>query len=265
MTARRRPRVRVQSSAHGHELIVDETFASFHRTDGPATHCVWDAIAAPALALGARRPPHVLVLGFGGGSAARIVRALHPEARIEGVEIDADVVAAARTHFGVDALDVTLHVEDALAFLERARVESPGGYDLILEDVFIGRGDAVHKPDWIPHPAHDLVRRCLRPRGILVSNTIDEAATVQSALCQAFPGVLRIDVEDYDNRILVASRAPLSARDLRGRIAASPVLRDSLSVLRLRTVQSPSSPDAGSSGAGRAVSAPRRGTAGPPR
>lgn len=237
---RPRPRVRVQSSAYGHELIVDETFASLHRPDGPATGCVWDAIAAPALAL-TRPRPRVLVLGLGGGSAARIVRALHPTAHIVGVEIDADVVAAARSHFGLDALEIELHVEDARGFLERAcepSARSRGDrYDLILEDVFVGHGDAVHKPDWIPHPAHDRARSRLRPGGILVSNTIDEASAIQASLCTAFDSVVRIDVEDYDNRILAASDAPLSARALRARIAASPVLCESLSLLRLRTVQ----------------------------
>jgi len=254
-----RPRVRVQSSAHGQELIVDETFASLQRSDGAATHCVWDAIAAPALAIEGRRAPRVLLLGYGGGSAARIVRALHPQARIVGVEVDPDVVAAAREHFDVDALGVELHTGDARAFLRRAHVRArrraAERYDLILEDVFVGRGDLVRKPDWIPHPAHDQARACLRPGGVLVANTIDEAGRIQAALRTAFRHLVRIEVEDYDNRIFAASDAPLSARDLRARLAASPVLRDSLPVLSLRTLPT----------AARPLSARRRGTAAPRR
>lgn len=235
MTVRRtaRPRVRVQAGPHGRELIVDETFASLLRDDGPATGCVWDAIAAPALLLQGRRAPRVLILGFGGGSAARIVRALLPDARIVGVELDPDVVRAAREHFALDAVGAELHVADALGFLRGERRR----YDLILEDVFVGYGDAVHKPDWIPHPAHDLARARLRDGGILVSNTIDERARVENALASAFACVLRIDVEDYDNRILVASDAPLDARALRARVAGCPVLGETLPLLRLRAAR----------------------------
>jgi len=240
-------RVRVQSGPQGRALIVDETFASLHREDGPATGCVWDAIAAPALLLTGRRRPRVLVLGLGGGSAARIVRAILPDASIVGVELDRDVVRAAREHFGLDALDLELHVADALEFLRGERRR----YDLILEDVFVGRGDAVHKPDWIPHPGHDLARERLRAGGVLVSNTIDERAIVEAVLVRSFAHVLRIEVEDYDNRILVASDAALDARGLRARVAASSVLRETLPLLRFRSAS--------------ALSASRRGTAAPRR
>lgn len=244
----RRPRVRVQSGPHGRELIVDETFASLHRSDGPATACVWDAIAAPALLL-VRRRPRVLVLGLGGGSAARIVRALIPDAELIGVEIDADVVAAAREHFDLDALGVEICVEDALAFLHRDRRR----YDLILEDVFVGRGDAVHKPDWIPHPAHDLARQRLRNGGLLVSNTIDEVREISASLGASFASLLRIGVEDYDNQVLVASDARLDARALRARVATSPVLAASLRLLSFRTLRS-----AAASGVRRGTARPRR-------
>jgi spermidine synthase len=252
----RRPRVRVQSGPQGRELIVDETFASLHRSDGPATGCVWDAIAAPALLL-TRPRSQVLVLGLGGGSAARIVRALIPDSEVVGVEIDADVIAAARRHFDLDSLGVEVCVEDALSFLRRDRRR----YDLILEDVFIGHGDAVHKPDWIPHPAHDLARKRLRAGGILVSNTIDEARLVASSLSTSFRSVLRIDVEDYDNRVFAASDAPLDARTLRARVASSPVLRASLPLLRFRAIQLAAPERAGVGG----VSGARRGTARPRR
>jgi len=237
-----RPRVRVQSDRNGRALIVDETFASLHRDDGPATGCVWDAIAAPALLLAGRRRPRVLILGLGGGSVARIVRALLPAAEIVGVELDADVVAAAREHFGLEALGVALHVDDALAFLRRDRRR----YDMVVDDVFIGHGDDVHKPDWIPHPGLDLARARLREGGLLVSNTIDERPLVEAALLRSFDRVLRIDVEDYDNCVLVAAQDDLDARALRARVAGSPVLAATLPVLRFRSAR---------------VSASRRGTA----
>lgn len=220
----------MQSGAHGRELIVDETFASLLPAEGVATGCVWDAIAAPVLALPPERRRRFLLLGLGGGSAARIVRALAPDALIVGVELDADVVRAARRHFALDALGLELIVDDALAVLRRERRR----FDAVLEDVFVGHGDDVHKPDWIPHPGLDLAARRVRDRGLLVSNTLDETAVVARGLSAHFPRLLCVGVHDYDNRVLVAGPTSLDARALRAAISGEPLLCDSLDVLRLR-------------------------------
>ncbi len=220
----------MQSGPHGRELIVDETFASYMPAEGIATGCVWDAIAAPVLALPPERRRRFLILGLGGGSAARIVRALAPRAEIVAVEIDAEVVRAARRHFALDALALEVIVDDALAVLRRERRR----FDAVLEDVFVGSGDDVHKPDWIPHPGLDLAVRLLRAGGLLVSNTLDETAEVARALTQQLPRTLCIEVAGYDNRVLVAGPASLDARALRRAVAGEPSLRDSLRVLRFR-------------------------------
>ena len=136
-------------------------------------------------------------------------------------------------HFGLDRLGLEIRSEDALDFLRRDERH----FDYIAEDVFVGRGDAPHKPDWLPHPGLDLAAARLARGGLLVSNTLDEAPWVAAALARRFSGLLRIEVEDYDNRILVASDAPLSARGLRQQLTAEPLLKDSLEVLTFRTIQ----------------------------
>lgn len=217
----------------GRELIVDGTFASFYRPGSAVTGSVWDAIAAPLLALPASRRRDLLVLGLGGGSAARIARAVAPECRIVGVEFDASVVRTARDHLDLDALDVEVVVADALDFLRRDTAR----YDAIFEDVFVGRGDDVHKPGWLPEPGLVLARKRLRPGGVLVSNTLDEAPAVARCLGGLFPEVVSIDVEDYDNRILAAGRRLGTAAALRKAIAADPTLGDTLPRLKLRTIR----------------------------
>lgn len=214
--------------------MVDETFASFYRPGELATRCVWDAIAAPLLLLPPARRRSVLILGLGAGSVARLARAIAPEARIVGVELDAEVVRLARAHFELDALDLAIEQADARVWLEQA-VGRRARFDAILEDVFIGRGDAVHKPDWIPDPAHRHARRLLTRGGLLVSNTLDEHARVARALAQDFARVVELRVEDYDNRVLVAGGDSLSATALRTAVAASPILRESLPLLSFRT------------------------------
>jgi spermidine synthase len=227
--------VRIEDEGEARSLVVDETFASFYRPGEVATRCVWDAIAAPLLWLPPARRRRILILGLGGGSVARLVRALAPEAEIVGVELDRDVVRLARAHLDLDSLAVRVEIADARVFLERDR----GRYDAILEDVFVGQGDAVHKPDWIPEPGHALARRRLAPGGLLVSNTLDEHARVSRALRALFPAQVSIEVEDYDNRVLVGAAAGLSGAALRERVAQDPVLRGSLPLLSFRTRSAP--------------------------
>jgi len=226
-----RPRIRIDESGGTRSLVVDETFASFYRPGEIATHCVWDAIAAPLLWLAPQRRRRILILGLGGGSVARIARALAPEAEIVGVELDAEIVRMSREHLELDALDVRVEIADALAWLEKSK----GRYDAILEDVFIGQGDAVHKPDWIPEPGHALAFARLARGGVFVSNTLDEHGRVAAAMRKRFPALVSIETEDYDNRVLVGGSGELTAASLRQCVAESPILRESLAILSFRT------------------------------
>ena len=143
----------------------------------------------------------------------------------------------ARAHFELDRLGLRVELADARIWLEaQARRRSAAGrFDAVLEDVFIGRGDAVHKPDWIPEPAHRQAAALLARGGLFVSNTLDEHARVAAAMRERFARVAEIQVVDYDNRVLVAGEAELSGAALRRAVAGSPILRESLSVLSFRT------------------------------
>ena len=153
-------RIRVEDDGETRSLVVDETFASFYRPGEIATHCVWDAIAAPILWLRPKRRRKILLLGLGGGSVARIARALAPKAEIIGIEFEPEVVRLARRHLDLDETGVRVEVADARAWIE-AESKKATRYDAILEDVFIGSGDDVHKPDWIPDPMHEQAFRML--------------------------------------------------------------------------------------------------------
>ena len=193
---------------------------------------MWDALAAPLGWLPPARRRSVLVLGLGGGSAARVVRALAPRARIVGVERSAEVVRAARRHLGLDRLGVEVVVADARAFLERAR----GRFDLVLEDVFVGSGRAVRKPDWLPLPGLALAARRVARGGVLATNALDDAPDSARALASLFPARVRIGIEEWDNRILVGGPRGLHAAGLRAALAADPLLAPTLRRLVLRTL-----------------------------
>jgi spermidine synthase len=175
----------------------------------------------------------VLILGLGGGSAARVARALAPRAQITGVEIDADVVRAARRWFDLDELGVEVVRMDAHRYLERTRKR----FDVVLEDIFVGKGRSVRKPQWLPEPGLALAASRLRKGGVLASNTIEEAATVTGVMRGLFPSLLHIDVEDYDNRIVVGAAFPLSGVTLRSMVKRSSVLQSTAGQLRIRAVR----------------------------
>ncbi len=222
-------RIVVRERAKSRELWIDGTFASLYRPGSPATGGVWDALAAPLLLLPPKRRRSVLLLGFGAGSAARLARALAPEAHIVGVDADPDVLAVAEREFALADLRLELVCAYARQFLLRTRRR----FDFIMEDVFVGSGRALHKPDWLPEPGLQLAARRLRRGGILAVNAIDETAAVRRSLRALFPAVLQIHVKDYDNQILVGGPIQLSASALRVSIARHPALRQSAKCLHL--------------------------------
>jgi len=223
-------RVEVRVGRRGRALRIDGTFASWYEPGRSSTGSVWDALAAPLLLLPPARRRSVLILGLGGGSAARIVRALAPRAEIVGVELDADVVRAAREHFDLDQVGVRLVRGDARRYLGRTRRQ----FDAILEDVFVGNARTIRKPDWLPAPGLARAAQRISRGGILVSNTIDETAEVAAEMRRLFPTTLGIDIEEYDNRIVVGGPSVISGRMLRTAVAHDPVLSPTMSRLRFR-------------------------------
>lgn len=223
------PRVEVRRTARGLELRLDGTLASRHLAAGAGTGPVWDALALPLLALPPARRRSALLLGLGGGSVARVLRALAPGLRIVGVELEPAVVAAARDHLGLDALGVEVVIGDAAAALRAERRR----FDLVVEDVFIGSTRDVRKPAGFPEPVLSLARRRLAPGGLLVSNTIHEGPAVAAALLALADDLLAIHVRGHWNRILVAGPG-LEAGALRRAAAREPLLARSLPSLSIR-------------------------------
>lgn len=234
---RRRPgqgaHIVVRDGPRGRELLVDGTFASFYRPGQVTTGSVWDALAAPVLALPPARRRRILLLGLGGGSAARIVRALAPKARIVGVELDPEVVAAARRWFDLDALGLEIVIADAQEFLKRGRTR----FDAVLDDVFIGPARSVRKPVWLPEPGLRLAAARVARGGVLASNTIREGAAAARTVCDLYGGGVSIGIDGYHNRIVAGGSPIESGRALRAAIAADPILAPTLPKLALRSLR----------------------------
>src|SRR5688572_33118833 len=153
------PAVRVREGRDGIELRVSGTLASLYRRGSPTTGLIWDTLAAPIASLPPERRRRLLILGLGGGSAARVARALAPRARIVGVERAEAVGAAARRPLELDTLNLEVVVDDARAYLARAE----SGFDAVLEDIFAGGTHNLRKPAWLLEEGLRQAARLLTP------------------------------------------------------------------------------------------------------
>lgn len=80
------------------------------------------------------KKPHIkncLILGLGGGSAAKLVAQYWVGAKITGVDIDEKMVNLGKKYLGLDKIDINIKIEDAYTFVNSK-------YDLILVDLYCG-------------------------------------------------------------------------------------------------------------------------------
>ena len=159
-------------------------------------------VALVGLAL-SEEPRRFLVVGLGGGTLPMFLRRHYPNAAIDAVDIDPEVVEVAKEFFGFreDKL-MNAHVGDGRQFIEKARQP----YDVIFLDAF--GGDSV--------PAHlttqeflQAVRRAVTPNGVVVGNVWGLGAnplydSMVRTYREVFDELLILDVRSAGNKILLA-------------------------------------------------------------
>lgn len=163
-------------------------------------------------------PRCIGIVGLGGGSQAKFCYRHLPQARIEAIESDADVLAL-REAFCIPADDARLRAEhgDAAHLLPQRR----GRYDLLLLDAY----DADGIPAALATPGFYVAcRAALSEHGVLAINLYDTDTRQHVAwLRQAFDGrVLRLDEPEMDNLVVFAWTGDLRAVDPRAALACLP-------------------------------------------
>jgi spermidine synthase len=180
----------------------------------------WDMFLAvpPLLDRPARR---VAILGNAGGTTARAYGAFYPSARIDGVELDPTVTAAARRYLGLGRIK-RLHVitADARPFLEHTHER----FDLILVDAY--------RQPYVPfylatQEFFRLVHSRLRPGGIVALNVATVAGDhrlaegIAGTLRTVFPQVLTWQALKLNQLVLGFDR-PISRARLRAAVGRTP-------------------------------------------
>jgi spermidine synthase len=132
------------------------------------------------------RPEDVLMIGLGGGSIAKFIRLHRPQAHITAIEINPQVMRAARSHFFLPQDDDHLQVliDDGAAYVPA----HPQSTDVILLDGY----DAGNQVESLA--TGDFYRACrkaLKPGGVLSVNLWGqdkEFANYYARLIEAFEG-----------------------------------------------------------------------------
>lgn len=224
--------------------VEGATFATWHPRH-LLTGYSWDALTAACLLHEGGPPKRVLLLGLGGGTMLRQLKALVPELVAVAVEIDALVVDLARKHMELDKLGAEIVIDDAYAFIER----SSERFDVVVDDLFLTGTHDVERSA-IPE-GHVLERMCalLEPGGAFAANLITDSGhrkvrrAARQAFLQTFAEVRSVKPPRGLNEVLVGARALAPPKQVKALSASfqQPKDRDRWLQLRYTSLQTASS------------------------
>ncbi|QOI07878.1 spermidine synthase [Pseudomonas savastanoi] len=150
----------------------------------------------------------VLIIGMGGGSLPKALRAFRGDISIDTVELDAAVESVAHTFFGftTDA-NSRVHIGDGRMFV-RAAIRKQQKYDIVMIDAF----DKDYIPEhMLTREFLEQVKSVLTDEGIVAANTFTGGPLSQSELAtyqSVFGEIYSIPVRS-GNRVLFAGRSHL--------------------------------------------------------
>ncbi|HEX2828503.1 MAG TPA: fused MFS/spermidine synthase [Burkholderiales bacterium] len=158
------------------------------------------AFAGLALAQDVRR---VMIVGLGGGTMPTFLRHYYPNAAIDVVDIDPDVVAVARQFFGFrEDENLHAHVGDGRKFVEGVREP----YDVVFLDAF---GTRNVPPHLTTIEFLRAVKRSVKPTGIVIGNIWGRASnplydSMVRTYQEVFDDLYIVDVPGTTNKIVLA-------------------------------------------------------------
>lgn len=164
-----------------------------------------------------------LLIGLAGGTVARQLTAAYGPVPIDGVELDPEIARVGRQYFNMEAEapGLTTIVADGRYFLRT----TDRRYDLVGVDAY--------RQPYIPFQLTSKeffseVADHLTPEGVVVIN-VGRADTdyrlvdaIASTMAAVYPHVFAVDVERYDNTILVGTMRPAGIGDFVANAAALP-------------------------------------------
>jgi spermidine synthase len=218
-----------------HDLILNEGQATHSRynplkllTGGP-----WDYfLLAPLWRPDGLQEPvrDMLMIGLAGGTVSNQYAEVYPRTRIDGVEIDGQIVDVGRKYFRMDKPQLNVEVADGRYFL----LTTQKRYDVV--------GIDAYRQPYVPfHLAtkefFEQVREKLTPNGVVVinagraGNDYRLVEAMGSTMGSVFPSVFIIDTERYSNSLVYATNVPMTVEQFKRNAleATDPHLREVVS------------------------------------
>lgn len=219
--------IQVLKDGDDYLLALDEGQAihSIYNPDTLLTGGPWDYFMVAPLfteSPAPLNPTSALMIGLAGGTAARQLLAAYPEMSIDGIEIDETVAEIGRDYFGMTDPRLTVIIEDGRYFLRT----TDSTYDLIGVDAY--------KQPYIPFQLTTReffaeVKTKLNDCGTAVVN-VGRTETdfrlvdvIASTMRSVFPAVYAVDVERFENTMVIGTTCSSSLEAFRANMAALPV------------------------------------------
>jgi spermidine synthase len=145
----------------------------------------------------------VLEIGFGGGRTAWYLHHFMPEVSVTSVELDPEVVALAKIHFGIkDEPNFQVVTKDGRLYLASNDLT----YDIIFVDAYRGPFVPFHL---LTQEFYKLAKSRLTPGGVVVQNIEPSTMLFDSALATIASVFANVDVYDAGgNYVAVAYDGP---------------------------------------------------------
>lgn len=205
------------------QVTEDEGWRKLILNEGQAVHSLyhptklltggpWDYfLLAPLFRPeGAARPVQdVAVIGLAAGTVPRMYAEVYPEARVDGVEIDGQIVEVGREYFAMEEGNLDAIVADGRQFLRTTEKT----YDIISIDAY--------RQPYIPfHLATEeffqTVYDHLKPGGVVVINAGGAPGDFRlphamgDTIGAVFPNVFMVTTENRYNTLVFASKSPMT-------------------------------------------------------
>jgi spermidine synthase len=188
--------------------VGGEAIQSAMRIDDPFALALDYTRCMMAFLLFHPEPRRALMIGLGGGSLAKFFYKYLRKTIIRVVELDADVVAAARRHFALPEDDARLAVEVG----DGVEALAPECCDVLVLDAF---QDELHVPHLASREFYDGAFLALSEPGALVVNFMNDDPKFDLTLQRlerAFGGAVLAMPALYDPNILVFALKGVPAR-----------------------------------------------------
>ena len=127
------------------------------------------------------RPESILIIGLGGGIIPRAFNRYFPEANIDVVDIDADVLDVAEKYFLFKpGKNISTHISDGRKFIEgKVSGSLPSRYDMVILDAYDSTSIPAHL---LTKEFLELIARVMNPEGVIVANVLSDNSLFHSII-----------------------------------------------------------------------------------